>query len=60
MASNVAGRTDHAENVMPSKASSTERIDGIVALIIGLGLAIQGEGTAGSVYSDRGLLEVEM
>jgi len=37
MASNVAREEDAAGNIKPSKAKSTERIDGIVALIMGLG-----------------------
>ena len=38
MAGNVAVQTDHMNNVKPSKAKSTERIDGIVALVMGLGI----------------------
>ena len=37
MASNVAVETDAAGNLKPSKKRSTERIDGIVAAIMGLG-----------------------
>jgi len=38
MAGNVAVQTDHQGNIKPSKAKSTERIDGIVSLVMGLGL----------------------
>lgn len=38
MASNVAVQTDHQGNVKPSKAKSTERIDGIVSLVMALGI----------------------
>ena len=38
MAANVAVQTDHQGNMKCSKAKSTERIDGIVALVMGLGL----------------------
>lgn len=38
MAANVAVQTDHQQNIKPSKAKSTERIDGIVSLVMGLGL----------------------
>ena len=38
MAGNVAVQTDHMGNLKPSKAKSTERIDGIVALVMGLGI----------------------
>ncbi len=37
-ASNVAVQSDHHGNKKPSKAKSTERIDGIVALIMALGI----------------------
>lgn len=40
MASNVAVEHDAAENLKPSKKVSTERIDGIVALIMALGRAM--------------------
>lgn len=38
MASNVAVQTDHQGNIKPSKANSTERIDGIVSLVMALGI----------------------
>jgi phage terminase large subunit-like protein len=38
MAANVAVQSDHQGNIKPSKAKSTERIDGIVSLVMGLGL----------------------
>lgn len=44
MASNVAVETDAAGNLKPSKKKSTERIDGIVAAVMGLGRALQDEG----------------
>jgi phage terminase large subunit-like protein len=37
-ASNVAVQSDHAGNIKPSKAKSSERIDGIVALVMALGI----------------------
>jgi phage terminase large subunit-like protein len=37
-ASNVAVQSDHAGNIKPSKAKSTERIDGIVSLTMALGI----------------------
>ena len=40
MANNVSLETDAADNWKPSKKRSRERIDGIVALIMGVGLAI--------------------
>ena len=51
-AGNVAIETDPAGNIKPSKAKSTERIDGIAALVSALALAIghqdQGGGTLDS------------
>lgn len=38
MAGNVAIETDAAGNIKPSKKASTEKIDGIVALVMGLGV----------------------
>ena len=40
MAGNVAAKTDPADNIKPDKEESTERIDGIVTLIMSLGVAI--------------------
>jgi phage terminase large subunit-like protein len=49
MASNVVVETDAAGNIKPSKAKSTERIDGIVAAVMALGVMGQDQGT--SVYA---------
>lgn len=38
MAQNVAVQSDHQGNIKPSKAKSTERIDGIVSLVMAIGL----------------------
>jgi phage terminase large subunit-like protein len=38
MAANVAVQSDHHGNIKPSKAKSTERIDGIVSLVMALGI----------------------
>lgn len=38
MAGNVAIETDSAGNIKPSKKASTEKIDGIVALVMGIGV----------------------
>ena len=57
MAGNVVAEVDAAENIKPSKKKSTEKIDGIVAWIMGLDRCIRHE-QQGSVYDDpdRGLL----
>lgn len=41
MAANVAVKSDPAGNIKPDKDRSTGRIDGIVAVIMGLGMAIR-------------------
>lgn len=56
MASNVSVEEDAAGNKKPSKKKSTERIDGIVGLVMGLGLALVNPSDGPSVYDDRGLL----
>lgn len=56
MASNVAIEQDAAGNLKPSKKKSTERIDGIVTLVMALGRCLVGEKTAASVYETRGLI----
>lgn len=55
MAGNVTIDTDPAGNIKPSKAKSTERIDGIVAGIMALGLAVT-QDTSESVYETQGLV----
>jgi phage terminase large subunit-like protein len=55
-ASNVMIETDAAGNIKPSKRKSTERIDGIVALVMAIGRAIVAEPEFRSVYEDRGML----
>jgi len=57
MASNVAVKEDPAGNLKPDKSKSSERIDGIVALIMALGLASKHEGNSfDDRYADEGLL----
>ena len=54
MASNLSTEQDAAGNLKPSKRKSTDRIDGMVALIMALGRAMLSPGTA-SVYDTQGL-----
>lgn len=54
MASNVAIKTDPAGNIKPDKGKSTERIDGIVALVMALSRAMVRTDTT-SVYETRGI-----
>jgi phage terminase large subunit-like protein len=52
----VAVESDAAGNLKPSKKKSTERIDGIVAAIMGLGRAMVGAPAFESVYETSGLI----
>ena len=56
MASNVAVEEDAAGNLKPSRRKSSERIDGVVALINALGRGIATLKAEKSVYSSRGIL----
>jgi len=49
---------DEAGNQKPDKKKSTQRIDGTVALVMGLDRAVRHEGEGRSVYEDRGLVEI--
>jgi phage terminase large subunit-like protein len=55
MISNTVVRTDPAGNIKPDKEHSTEKIDGVVALIMGLSRAMLQNSTV-SVYEKRGVL----
>lgn len=56
MVSNVAIEQDAAGNIKPSKRKSKEKIDGLVALVNALGVAISLPKKEESVYSSRGVL----
>ena len=54
---NVIIDQDAAGNIKPNKKKSTEKIDGVVAMIMGFARAALGAGgTVESVYDERGLL----
>ena len=56
-ASNVAVREDPAGNIKPDKKRSTERIDGISALVNALGRALVRDSSGGrSIYENQGLV----
>lgn len=55
MADNVMVATDPAGNMKPDKSKSTERIDGVVAMIMGIDRAIRHEEKI-SAYEKRGVL----
>lgn len=54
-ADNMAVEMDAAENVKPAKNKARERIDGIVAMIMGVGRGILNGAGQRSVYEDRGV-----
>lgn len=56
MASNVSVQMDAAGNMKPAKDKSSEKIDGIVALVMGIGRAMVRTEVRGSVYERRGML----
>ena len=54
MVSNLMGKQDEAGNFKPDKKHSGDKIDGVVALIMGLGRA-EMLGLTGSAYEDHGV-----
>lgn len=57
MMENIYIRTDPAGNIKADKQKSTEKIDGAIAMIMGLDRAIRnGNDTSESIYDHRGLL----
>ena len=56
MGQNVVMRQDPAGKIKPDKEKSVEKIDGIVALIMGLDRCIRHQTDEGSVYDERGIL----
>lgn len=55
MMGNVVAKTDAKDNVFPRKEREQDKIDGPVALIMSLGMALREEQDAGSVYDTRGI-----
>jgi len=58
MAGNISVKEDAAGNIKPDKDKSTEKIDGIVALIMAIGRAMVRKEGSDNVYDERGLLSV--
>jgi phage terminase large subunit-like protein len=57
-AGNLAVHEDHNGNIKPSKEKSGDKIDGIVALFMALGLAINQAGNFGPVFYENNEIEV--
>jgi phage terminase large subunit-like protein len=59
MASNCTLQKDDAGNRKPSKQRSSDKIDGIVTLVMAIGLAKRAQGqAAASVYEERGVFTI--
>ena len=56
MSQNVVMRQDPAGNIKPDKEKSVEKIDGIVALIMGIDRCIRHQNNDSSIYDERGIL----
>lgn len=57
MVGNLSSEEDAAGNVKPSKKTSTEKIDGVVAMIMAIGCS-ELDNEESNVYSDRGFLKL--
>jgi phage terminase large subunit-like protein len=57
MVGNVAAERDRNNNIRPSKSKSADKIDGVVAAIMAIGLALQA-GDDVSVYESGGSLSL--
>lgn len=55
MADNAMAVKDAAGNLKLSKSKSTEKIDGLAAVVNGLAAATAGDDAGGSVYDERGV-----
>ena len=56
MCSNVAIKTDPAGNIKLDKSKSTEKIDGMISLVMALGSYMNGNSKPANPYDDRGVL----
>jgi phage terminase large subunit-like protein len=55
-AANVVVKQDEAGNLKMNKDKSPEKIDGLVALVMGLGRAIADPLAGGSIYDKQGVM----
>jgi len=56
MCSNVAIKTDPAQNLKIDKSKATDKVDGMVALVMALGSYMNGNTTEENPYDDRGFV----
>ena len=55
MVSNLRMKVDASDNIKPDKSKSTEKIDGVVALIMAIGASMNSEQDDESSYNERGI-----
>ncbi len=55
MCSNLRMKIDPSGNIKPDKSKSTEKIDGMVALVMALGAYMNADKEEDSMYNDRGI-----
>ena len=55
MCSNLRMKIDPSGNIKPDKSKSTEKIDGMVALVMALGAYMNADKEKDSTYNDRGI-----
>ena len=53
---NLAMKTDPAGNIKMDKSKSSEKIDGMVALVMALGCYMNDDSSDSSTYDDRGIV----
>lgn len=58
MITNVHLARDSAEHIRPDKKKSENKIDGVIALVMALGMMLQDKGTKKSVYETRGIISI--
>lgn len=60
MASNVQATNDPAGNIKMDKSKSSEKIDGMVGLAMGLGVKMTQDVETDSIYESRGFVEIDL
>jgi phage terminase large subunit-like protein len=56
MCSNVAIKTDPAQNLKIDKSKATDKVDGMIALVMALGCYMNGNEPEDNAYDDRGFV----
>lgn len=58
MASNCSAKSDPSGNIKPDKSTSSEKIDGIVAAVMAIGLSQRGDDKTSVYTGERGLVTI--